>query len=598
MPVAETGPSARPVGGRALGAATKLSRWAGRATTPASLIWLGLVLVVPIATVLARSIGEPRWQAYRELFSDSTITTIAVRTVVLALIATAFTVALGFPVAYALVLVGPRLRGALFILLIFPYITSLLVRSYAWIGILGINGPVSRGSQLLGLGERSYVGTSVGVVLTLIHVFLPFVILSTYVSMRRIDPTQVRAGESLGANRLEVFWTVFAPQARPGVLAGGLLVFVVSVGMYAIPALIGGPNQTTVAMVIVQQVTAGYGLPQDRPAALAVLLCALVVVLLAVGGRAVGLATLLGVEGRERTRPSVGRRARALRRSVWAQLASLIPQSRRTHHLSVIAAVVTSLVIVVGPFIFLVGISFQPLPLIQFPTKDFSLRWYEAVLNDPAWITAARNSLQIGVVASLMAVVIGGYLASLTLRLRRFGASALMGVTLAPLVVPTVMYATGAYIVFVQFDFIGNWLAIAVAHSVLALPYAYINMLNGLSSYDRRLDDAARSMGASAWRRVAYVTLPVLRPAILSGAFLAFLVSLDEFVTTLFLSGVSYTTLPLAFWSASRDNLSPALAVVGVLMVLLVSAVGLLGYLARGRTFNTDGDSAKKGVSP
>ena len=591
MSVREIDSGARPRAGRAPTVKKRLRAGAAAAATPLSLVWLAAALVVPVVTVLARSFGDPWSEAYREILADPTTITIAWRTVILALVATGATLVLGFPVAYALVLVGPRLRATLFVLLIFPYVTSLLVRSYAWIGILGVNGPVSAAAQSLGFGEQSYVGTSFGVVLTLVHVFLPFVILSTYVAMRRIDPTQMRAGESLGASRLEVFWTVFAPQARPGVLAGGLLVFVVSVGMYVIPALIGGPDQTTLAMVIVQQVTAGYGISQDRPSALAVLLCLLVLGILAVGGRAVGLASLLGVEQRE-DRSARDRRSRALRRPVWVAAAARFPQPRRNLHVTVTLSTIAAVVIVSGPFIYLLGVSFQPLPLIQFPEGGLSLRWYEAVLNDPAWLTAAGNSLKIGLVASLMAVTLGGYLASLTLRLGRFGAGALMSVTLAPLVVPTVMYATGAYLVFVRLDFIGNWFAIAVAHSVLALPYAYINLLNGLASYDRRLDDAARSLGAGEIRRITFVTLPVLRPAILSGAFLAFLVSLDEFVTTLFLSGISYTTLPLAFWSASRDNISPALAVVGVLMVLMVALVGTVGVFARGRT-STFGDNRK-----
>lgn len=586
---------ARPRAGRAPSIKKRVSSCLAGVATPLSLVWLTLALVVPVGTVLARSFGDPWWDAYGDILSDPTMFTIAWRTVVLALVATGATVALGFPVAYALVTVGPRLRGVLFALLVFPYITSLLVRSYALIGILGVNGPISALSQALGQGEKSYVGTSFGVVLTLVHVFLPFVILSTYVSMKRIDVTQMRAGESLGGSRLEVFWTVYAPQARPGVLAGGLLVFVVSIGMYVIPALIGGPDQTTLAMVIVQQVTAGYGVPQDRPSALAVLLCLLVLAVLAIGGRAVGLASLLGVEQRGDGLPGRHHKRRALRRSWWSAAAARLPQPRRNLHIAVTLCTIAAVVIIAGPFVFLVGVSFQPLPLIQFPEGDLSVRWYEAVLNDPAWLTALRNSLQIGAVAAVMAVVLGGYLAALTLRLGRFGAGALMSVALAPLVVPTVMYATGAYLVFVRLNFIGNWFAIAIAHGVLALPYAYINLLNGLSSYDRRLDDAARSLGAGTMRRIAFVTLPVLRPAILAGAFLAFLVSLDEFVTTLFLSDISYTTLPLAFWSASRDNLSPALAVVGVLMVLMVAAVGSVGLLARGRATANDN---KKGSNP
>lgn len=559
----------------------RIGRGARRAT-PGLLAsaFLVLLLGVPLGMVIATSIGHPAGHAYASQLRSPTTRVILERTVTFALITTAVTVLVAFPVAYGLTLASPRLRRILFCLLVFPYLTSLLVRTYAWIGILGANGPVAAVAGWFGYSGVSFVGTGTGVLLVLVHVYLPYVILSSYVSMQRIDRSHLLASHSLGAPPLRGFWTVYAPQSLPGVVAGGVLVFVITVGMYAVPALIGGPNQTTLAMLVVQQVTNGYGLPQDVPAVEAVLLCVVVLIVLAVCSRAIGLSSLLGIagnQGRSRKRRAAGRAPEAARRLI-GRLAGQLPFQYSRRHLLVATATLAAIVMIDGPFVYLVGVSFQPLPLLTFPTHQVSARWYTNVLVDPMWRTAAIHSLEIALLATLIAVVIGTYLAILTTRGSRRLAVAIMTIALVPLVVPEILYATGIYTVFIKLHLIGNWIGIAAAHGALALPYAYINILNGLSAYDYRLDDAAHSLGASTSRRLWRITIPIIRPALLTGAFLAFLLSLDELLVSLFLAGITYKTLPLAFWAAANQNISPALAAVGVLLVIAVSLVGALAW--------------------
>jgi putative spermidine/putrescine transport system permease protein len=551
-----------------------------------AIVYLVVALVAPLGLELVKSFhASPPWQGYVDALSSPVLRFIFVRTLGLAAVATAITAMLAFPVAYALTLMPSRLRALFLSVLLFPYITSLLVRTYAWMGLLGRNGPVAALLAVLGHPDASLIDTWWAILAVLVHVFLPFMILSTYVSMRSIDLTQLRAAETLGAKPLEAFWAVYAPQTLPGLIAGAVLTFAISAGAYAIPALIGGPSESTIGVVVVVFVTTAYNVSQALPVALAVLLSILVIVLVAFGIRAAGVEAVLagrpggggGALGRSRGRSRPGRRS-------LSRLAAHWPSLPRNFHLIIAAATIGALLIEDSPFVYLVGASLQPLPLLAFPTQSVSFRWYEAVFQDPVWLSAATNSIEIALMATVIAVIVGGYLAVATFRGSARIATSIMSIAILPLVLPYVMYAIGVYDVFVRINWVGNWWAIALAHSALAWPYAYVNILAGLSSYDVRLDAAASSLGAGPVRRLWRVTFPILRPAIIAGALLAMLLSLDELVVTLFLAGIGFKTLPLVFFADAQEDISPALAVVGVLLVGTTVAIAIVATVVLSRS--------------
>jgi len=552
-----------------------------------AIAYLLLALVAPLALELAKSFdASPPWQGYATVLTSPVLTYVFLKTLLLAGATTAITAVIAFPVAYALTLMPSRARAILLPALMFPYITSLLVRTYAWMGLLGRNGPVAAILAVVGHPDVSLIDTSWAILAVLVHVFLPFMILSTYVSMRSIDTTQLRAAETLGAKPLEAFWAVYVPQTLPGLLAGAVLTFAISAGAYAIPALIGGPSSTTIGVLVVVFVTSVYNVPHAVPVALAVLLCLFVLAIVAVGIR------LAGVEAVLAGRPGAGVAARAGTRNkrgpgrrIFSRLISLLPTPPGNLHLIVAVATIAAILIEDTPFLYLIGASLQPLPLLMFPTTSISFRWYGQVLQDPTWIDAATNSLRIGLLSTVIAVIVGGYLAAATIRGSKRLATSIMSVAILPLVLPYVMYAIGVYDVFVRLNWVGNWWAIALAHSALAWPFAYVNILAGLSAYDVRLDAAASSLGAGPLRRLWRVTFPILRPAIIAGALLAMLLSVDELVVTLFLAGVAFKTLPLVFFADAHEDISPALAVVGVLLVAVTVLVALvaLAVLERSR---------------
>ena len=217
---------------------------------------------------------DPEQAIYRALF---------VRTLGIALVVTALCVAFGYPAAYGLTtLSGGWARAGLAMVLV-PFWISILVRSTAWFVLLQRDGPVN--AALVGLGlvpaPLTLIFTRFAVYLAMAHVLLPFLILPLYAAMRRIDPALLRAAASLGATGPQRFWRVYLPLTLPGVAAGGLIVFMLAIGFYITPALVGGDRDQMVSAFIAQY--ANVDVNWGMAAALAVVLLAGAAVVVALG---------------------------------------------------------------------------------------------------------------------------------------------------------------------------------------------------------------------------------------------------------------------------------------------------------------------------
>ncbi len=169
---------------------------------------------------------------------------------------TAITLVLGYPVAYWLVTTTPRWRTVGFVLVLLPLWTSILVRTYAWMVLLGRNGVVNQ--FLIGIGTIeqpiAFLYNFSGVLIGMVHVLLPFMILPLYATIRRLDPRLIEAAAGLGANGWSIFTRVYLPLTRNGIVAGCSLVFVTSIGFFITPALLGGGRVIMIAPLIDQQV--------------------------------------------------------------------------------------------------------------------------------------------------------------------------------------------------------------------------------------------------------------------------------------------------------------------------------------------------------
>jgi putative spermidine/putrescine transport system permease protein len=234
------------------------------------------------------------------------------------------------------------------------------------------------------------------------------------------------------------------------------------------------------------------------------------------------------------------------------------------------------------PLLVVFPISLSSAPYMQFPPPGLSWQWYERYLDDPQWVDATWRSLYIGSATAILALLLGVPLAFSLARGRFLGRGLLDRIAMAPIIVPTIILSVAVYGLFAKLKLIGEWYGLVVAHTVLALPFVVLVMVAGLRDFDRALEQAAEGLGASRWRTLTRVTLPILRPSLVSAGLLAFITSFDEVVVALFLSGARMT-LPKKMFDNILMEIDPTIAAVSVMQILLVSIVlVLIGRFGRG----------------
>lgn len=231
------------------------------------------------------------------------------------------------------------------------------------------------------------------------------------------------------------------------------------------------------------------------------------------------------------------------------------------------------------PLLIMLPLAFTSSALLIYPVPSYSMRWFIELFTADAWRRAIVNSLIIGFGTTALATVLG-VLASLGLRRK---IPALGGVIrtlfMLPMVVPAVVLGIGMQILLSRLGLANTYLAVIIAHTVVAVPFVIVSVSGSLAGIDRRVELAAASLGASPPVVFRKVTLPLAMPGILSGAVLAFATSLDEVVLTLFVAGPNQRTLARQMFSTIRDNISPAIAAAAFLFIagtLVIAAIAIL----------------------
>ncbi len=226
--------------------------------------WLGLFFVVPLLLILAYSFGTSGVYGgitlgfnptnYLKVF-DPLYLEIIVRTLVIALINTLLCLAFGYPLAYFIVFRGGGWKNALILLVMVPFWTSLLIRAYAWVVILGGNGLANKALLFLGITDEplNLIFTPQAVLMGMFYSYLPFMILPLYAALDKFDTRLKEAAQDLGASRWHTFWRVTFPLSMPGVIAGSILVFIPSAGEFVIPDLLGGSRTVMTGNLIQNQ---------------------------------------------------------------------------------------------------------------------------------------------------------------------------------------------------------------------------------------------------------------------------------------------------------------------------------------------------------
>ncbi len=261
--------------------------------TPGSL-FLILLFVVPIGYVLLLSFTEPKVSLdhFRRIFTTPLYTSVMINTFRTSLIVTLSCLLLGYPLAYVIARRNDAVSLIFLTLVGLSFWTGFLVRTYAWLVILGNRGPVAATFGVLGLEPPQLLFTSFSSTLGMVNILLPYMVFALLSVMKKIDPNHMRAAASLGAPPTAAFRTVFLPQSLPGVVNGSVLVFTVCLGFYVTPILLGTPRDMMISQLINQQIE--ELLAWGFAAALAVVLLAVTSFLMILYNRFVGLDRLWG----------------------------------------------------------------------------------------------------------------------------------------------------------------------------------------------------------------------------------------------------------------------------------------------------------------
>lgn len=241
-------------GRRRVGLLRGRSRW-GLLLLPTAAL-LAVVFVYPLASLLAQSLeNAPNLDQYRALADSAVFKTVLGRTFTTAAIVTAVCLALGYPYAYAMTLAPPRWRALLLVLVLVPFWTSLMVRTFSWLVLLQDQGVINDGLEAIGVGRQQLIRNTAGVTVGMAQVMLPFAVLPMYAVMQRIDRRLLQAAEGCGARPAAAFARIYVPLSLPGVAAGLSLVFILSLGFFITPQLLGSPRNALISQLMYTEIT-------------------------------------------------------------------------------------------------------------------------------------------------------------------------------------------------------------------------------------------------------------------------------------------------------------------------------------------------------
>lgn len=225
------------------------------------------------------------------------------------------------------------------------------------------------------------------------------------------------------------------------------------------------------------------------------------------------------------------------------------------------------------PVYIVIPMSFSSASFMEFPPPGYSLKWYEAFFTNSTWTDGLTNSIIIGVLSTILALIIGIMaaqgLVKTDLKCKKF----LENIYRLPMVIPAIIIAIAVYRFESQSGIAGTKLGIICAHTLLELPYVISTIMSRLTSIDSNYENAALNLGASKFQAFLYVIFPMIKPAILSSAMFAFSISFDEAVISLFVAGVRNNTLPRMIYECLKNQFNPSITTISSIVVVVITII-------------------------
>lgn len=551
--------------------------------TPVTILLL-FAFALPLLAIVPEAFGGDAAGRFMRIFGNPVYRTVIWSTVRISLEATAITLVVSFPLAWILSRATGVKMLLLGLLVLVPFLTSVLVRTFSWLAILGQRGLVNATLLTLGVTTEplSLLFSELAVVLALVQCSIPMMVFSLVTILRRIDGRILLAASTLGANPLRIWLGIVFPLAIRGIQSGITIIFLFTMASFIAPTFLGSQRQQMLAQVVQSEIDVGadWALAAALGITLA-LVATFVVTALSSVTRYLSRWQRPGVSPHALPQEDGARADKSLlRRSVELPPSRFqIPTAFRFAVRLVEPAYLCAIsAFILLPLVVLVPVSFSSAEVLIFPPPGYSLRWFVTIFGSQEWTEAALTSLRIGLATCVATLVIA------TLTVVGFGRnfyyqSAADAALLSPLTVPSVVFALGAYLAFSRVGLVDTEAGIIIAHTVLIFPIVYMVTSATFSSIDPWLSLAAASLGASPWRNFRTIVFPLLLPGLGIGALLAILLSFDESVSSIFLSNLSVKTLPRKLWEGIRFNTSPEAAAVSVVLLAVTCAMVVVGMV-------------------
>ncbi len=257
----------------------------------------------------------------------------------------------------------------------------------------------------------------------------------------------------------------------------------------------------------------------------------------------------------------------------WLKQSATDTQITHGARLWLYVVAVLVMVLLVIPTLLVIPMSFSASQYLEFPPREWSLRWYQRYFNSTAWMQATATSLKAGLLTALLSTPLAT-MAAYGLHVSRLRhANLLLMLLLTPMVVPVILIGIGVFYAYVKLKLVNSLLGLVLAHSMLAIPVVMLVVGSALKTFDLDQELVARSLGASRLKAFWLVTLPQIKFSVVTGAVLAFLTSFDEIIVSLFVSGGDNSTLTRNMFNALRDQVDPTIAAISTLIVLATTVL-------------------------
>lgn len=529
--------------------------------------WLLLIVLLPNLLLIGCSFlrtqngflaFDPSFANYTRLWNSNGFWALLWRTLRLSLTASLLAAVVAYPMAYYVGRVVRRNRAVVVTLVIVPLWISLLMRVFAWRLILGQSGLLNSwlvSSGLLDKPSEAFLYTPAAVVLVFAYIAIPYIFIATLNAFEKLPQSLLEASEDSGASGFRTFVHVVWPLTRRSLAIGFTLAFLITVGDFVTPSMIGGIDGTTIGVMIASQ----FGIANNWPYGAAVAIV-LMLSCMAVIGVAIALTPTRGVLlGDEGVKPGAPRN-----------------RSARLGRVAGALGLIAVIAFLYAPILLMALFSFNTSQLQAFPIAEFSLRWYGELLQNQGLLTAARRSLIVAVCVVGLSVIVGTGFALLLHYGRVFGSRFCEFAIGLPIAMPGVVLG----IVMVLGT---EWLRIppglirtVIGQASFVMPVTMMLVLSRLRRLDPSLMEASLDLGADRLRSFVFVLLPLIRGAVAGGALLGLTLSADDVMVTLFLAGPEQT-LPIWVFNQMRFGFTPTVNAVFTLLAVACVAIVVIG---------------------